>query len=69
MIEELIERLETELDELNNGQLKSLITEYEHTPLLGGVLENLAPEEDEDTDEEDEVPLLDGDWDAEEDDE
>lgn len=69
MIEELLERLEGELDELSNPQLDALISEYEHSPILGGVLESLsldADAEDEDGDDEDdeeELPLIDGDWD------
>ena len=68
MIEELLERLEGELDELSNAQLSSLITEYEHSQILGGVVENLsldadAEEEEDDKDEEEELPLIDGDWD------
>lgn len=70
MIEELIERLEGELDELSNPQLDALIAEYEHAPILGGVLEGLSldaeDEDDDDKDEEEELPLIDGDWDEEE---
>lgn len=66
MIEELLERLETELDELSNSQLNSLIDEFEHMPLLGGIVESLGEpddiDEDEDDDEEEELPLIDGDW-------
>ena len=68
MIEELLERLEGELDELNNAQLTSLISEYEHSQILGSVVESLSldtdveEEEEEDKDEE-ELPLIDGDWD------
>ncbi len=71
MIEELLERLEGELDELSNAQLTSLISEYEHAQILSGVVENLSldeeldDEDDEDEDEE-ELPLIDGDWDDEE---
>lgn len=71
MIEELLERLEGELDELSNPQLDALIAEYEHSPILGGVIESLsldsdAEEEEDDKDEdEEELPLIDGDWDDE----
>ena len=74
MIEELLERLEGELDELSNAQLNSLITEYEHSQILGGVLESLSldadagEEEEEDKGEEEELPLIDGDWSEDEED-
>lgn len=71
MIEELLERLEGELDELSNAQLSSLISEYEHSQMLTGIVENLSldatDEEDEDDDNEEELPLIDGDWDESED--
>lgn len=72
MIEELIERLEGELDELSNAQLSSLISEYEHAQLLTTVIENLnlddTEDDDEDESDEEELPLIDGDWaDGEED--
>lgn len=67
MIEELLERLEGELDELSNPQLDALISEYEHSPILGGVVESLGleleEEEEDEKDEEEELPLIDGDWD------
>lgn len=72
MIEELLERLEGELDELSNTQLTSLLAEYEHSQILSSVVEALSldvdavEEEDEDADEEEELPLIDGDWDDEE---
>ncbi len=65
MIDELLERLETELDELSNGQLNNLIEEYEHMPLLGGIVESVTdPDDDEDADvsDEEQLPLIDGDW-------
>lgn len=68
MVEELLERLEGELDELSNPQLDALISEYEHSPMLGGVIESLgldssAVEEEEEEDKDDEeLPLIDGDW-------
>jgi len=71
MIEELLERLEGELDELSNAQLTSLISEYEHSQMLGNVVESLSldanVEEEEDKDDEEELPLIDGDWDEDED--
>ena len=74
MIEELLERLEGELDELNNAQLTSLISEYEHAQILGSVVESLSldadleEEDEDDKDDEDELPLIDGDWDETEED-
>jgi hypothetical protein len=66
MITEILERLETELDELNNGQLSSLLEEYEHSPMLAGLIESLvdedAKEDDDDEEDEEELPLIDGDW-------
>ncbi len=67
MVEELLERLEGELDELSNPQLDALIAEYEHSPMLGGVIESLgldssAVEEEEEDKDEEELPLIDGDW-------
>lgn len=69
MIEELLERLEGELDELSNVQLTSLISEYEHAQILGGVVENLSLDdidEDDESEDEEELPLIDGDWDENE---
>ena len=65
MIEELLERLEGELDELNNTQLTSLISEYEHVQILGSVVDslNLDIDVEEEDENEEEVPLIDGDWD------
>lgn len=65
MIDEILERVETELDELNNIQLEALIAEYEHAPLLGAIVESLAElseETDEDEEKDEELPLIDGDW-------
>jgi biotin-(acetyl-CoA carboxylase) ligase len=74
MISELLERFEAELDELNNGQLSSFLTEYEHIPMLTSLIENLADEEDdsddddkEDSEDDNELLLIDGDWSDEED--
>ena len=72
MIEELLERLEGELDELSNAQLTSLLAEYEHSQILSSVVESLSidvdveEEVDEDKEETEELPLIDGDWDDEE---
>ena len=72
MIEELLERLEGELDELNNAQLTSLLADYEHSQILGSVVESLSldvdaeEEVDEDKEDAEELPLIDGDWDDEE---
>lgn len=71
IIEELLERLECELDELNNTQLMSLVSEYEHAQILGVVIEGLSidadieeeEDDEEDKDDEEELPLIDGDWD------
>lgn len=71
MIEELVERIEGELDELNNAHLSSLLSEFEHTQILAGVIENLNVDDDDTEDDgEDEnddtgLPLIDGDWDEE----
>lgn len=69
MIDELLERLEGELDELNNAQLEFLNSEYEHSQLLGGLIESLnqiddSEEEDADIDDE-ELSLVDENWDDE----
>jgi hypothetical protein len=72
MIDELVERLESELDELTNAQLNGLITEYEHLPILTGVVDGLgevedeADEDDDKDDDAEELPLIDGDWDDDE---
>lgn len=65
MIEELLERLEGELDELNNTQLTSLISEYEHAQILSNVVEglNIDDIEDEEESDDEELPLIDEDWD------
>jgi hypothetical protein len=66
IIDELLEQLESELDELNNAQLSTILSEYEHIQILGGVIESLSVdvEDEDDSDEEDEedLPLIDGDW-------
>ncbi len=62
---EILERLETELDELNNVQLANLLTEYEHIPMLSGLIEDIADEGDE---EEEALSLIDGEWNEETDD-
>ncbi len=63
MVDELLERLETELDELTTGQLASILEDYEHSSILATVIENLASEDDEDgedgDDDEEELPLVD----------
>lgn len=70
MIDELLERLEGELDELSNAQLTALLAEYEHAQILSNVVESLSLdpsiEEEEDEHEEEELPLIDGDWDENE---
>lgn len=70
MIDELLERLEGELDELSNAQLTALLAEYEHAQILSNVVESLSLdpsiEEEEDEYEEEELPLIDGDWDENE---
>jgi len=75
MVEELLERLEGELDELSNIQLSSLITEFEHSQILSSVVESLSldvddveEEEEADDKDEEELPLIDGDWDETEED-
>ncbi len=75
MVSEILERLETELDELSNVQLDTLLLEYEHVPMLTSLIESLAVDEDADKvegDEEedkDDLPLIDGDWSDDEDEE
>lgn len=51
MIEELLEKIEDELDELSSAQLLSLVTEYEHSQILDGVVDGLALDlaDDDDT--------------------
>lgn len=71
IIEELLERIESELDELSNPQLDALVSEYEHSPMLSGVIESLGldsnvVEEEEDDEDKEELPLIDGDWNEEE---
>lgn len=68
MIEELLERLEGELDELTNAQLTALISEYEHAQILSGTVESLSVEEEDEEEDEDEeeLPLIDGDWEEDE---
>lgn len=70
MIDELLERLEGELDELSNAQLTALLAEYEHAQILSNMAESLSLdpsiEEEEDEYEEEELPLIDGDWDENE---
>lgn len=57
MINELLERLEAELDELSPGDLAVIMNEYEHSPLLSSLIDELSlgadenSEEDEETDE------------------
>lgn len=67
LISELLERLEAELDELDNKQLKQLVEDYEHAPLLEDVILTLddAGENDE---AEPEAPLMDDEWKENEDD-
>lgn len=68
MIDELLERFEGELEELSNAQLTALVSEYEHTSLLDSMVENLGVLEDDEVtddevvDEEEELPLLDEEW-------
>lgn len=71
MIEELIERVDGELCELTNTQLSYLLAEFEHAPLITGLLEGcdiseLDEDEDEEVgiEEEDELTLIDGEWNA-----
>lgn len=67
MLDELIERLEEELDELSDAELLGLITEYENTEILGIPVDNLSLEDDEEVDEidDEELPLTSGEWDDE----
>ena len=63
LIDELLDRLEAELDELDNKQLKQLVDEYEGIPLLEDITQTL------DEDDEEEAPLMDDEWKEPEDDE
>jgi hypothetical protein len=76
MIDELMERLEGELDELSNTQLSALLEDFEHSQILGSVMESIADNNNDDADDSDEdnsdddeaedVPLIDGEeWDEE----
>jgi len=63
LIEELLERFECELEELTNTQLEQLINEYEHSNILSNIIED---DEIIDDEEENELPLIDGDeWETE----
>lgn len=68
MVDELIERLEAELDELNSKQLELLIIEYEHSPILNEIIDSLDvdEEDEEESDDDEELPLIDGDWEQKE---
>lgn len=56
MIEQILEQVESELDELTNTQLKNLVEAFEHHPILGSVVENM-----DDLDDDEEDPELDED--------
>lgn len=67
MIEELLEKLDSELCELTNVQLSFLLNEFEDMPILTVIVENCdVPEEIEDDviedDDGDEMTLIDGEW-------
>lgn len=56
MIEQILEQMESELDELTNAQLKNLVEAYENQPILNSLVEDIdslddAEDEDEDGDE------------------
>ena len=63
LIDELLDRLEAELDELDNKQLKQLVDEYEGIPLLEDITQTLDEADEE------EAPLIDDEWKEPEDDE
>lgn len=49
IINELLERLEAELDELSTHDLSIIINEYEHSPMLSSLIDelNLGNDEEE----------------------
>lgn len=68
MIDELLERVEEELDELSNVQLEAIITEYKHLPLIAGIADDLdMVDEDDEELEEEEILLIDDEWEPDQD--
>lgn len=51
IIEELLERMEEELDELTNAQLEIILNDYKHISLLSGIIEDVELEDDVDDEE------------------